>query len=101
MKKVCIEQLDDGTYSVYDESQSGEDIVAAESMPGMGAPAGKESQTAATVDEALNLARQMLQDDGRTEQEQMQAGYERGRPTGMMGAKPAGGGMTPAKVMGG
>jgi hypothetical protein len=96
MKTICIEAKDDGTYSVYEESARSE--AAEIEMPGTGGPAEvpgeaeQGAQTAQSVDEALDLARQMLQDDGRSEEQQMQAGYQRGRPMA--------GGMTPAKVMG-
>ena len=97
MKTICIEQLEDGTYSVYDESQGGEDMVAAESMPGMGAPAGKDSQPAATVDEALDLARQLLTGDEESPDEQMMTGYNKGKSTAKPMAKPM---MSPGKVFG-
>ena len=97
MKIICIEAKDDGTYSVYDESAQSEQAEGA--MPAMGAEAlgdaDQGAQSAQSVDDALEIARQMLQDDGRSEDEQMQAGYNKGRP--MMGK----GGMTPAKLMGG
>lgn len=94
MKTICIEAKDDGTYSVYDESAQSEQaegqMVEAPGETEQGA------QSAQDIDGALDLARHLLQDDGRSEDEQMQAGYNKGRP--VMG-KPAGG-MTPAKLMG-
>lgn len=87
-KTVCITASPDGTYSVGDhdaymaQQGGGEEMGGMETpeAPGMGAEmAEKPGMTpAATIDEALELARQMLQDDGRSAEEQMMAGYSKG-----------------------
>lgn len=81
-KVVCIAQQPDGTFSVYEEAPE-----PAEAAPMMGEAPGEApeaaapaAQPAASLDEALNLARQMFQDDGRTAEEQMLAGYTKGAP---------------------
>ncbi len=89
VKIICISQQADGSFSVYEEAPE-----AAEPMPGQEAadPQAPEAQTAASVDEALALAGQLLQADGRSPEEQMMAGYKKGAPTA---AKP-----TPQAVFG-
>jgi len=82
-KVVCIAQQPDGTFSVYEEAPEPADAAPmmgeapAAEAPEAAAPA---AQPAASLDEALNLARQMFQDDGRTAEEQMLAGYSKGAP---------------------
>lgn len=80
VKTICISQQADGTYSVYEE---GPESAEPAPMPGQ-EPAEKaappEAKTASSLDEALQLAAQLLQSDGRTPEEQMMAGYSRGAP---------------------
>lgn len=92
MKSVTIAENEDGTFSVYEEKPEAAEPAAA--MPGMEAgaempmgdmsamdeEAAPEGQPAASIDEALDLARQMLQDDGRSPEEAMMAGYSKGAP---------------------
>lgn len=96
MKTICITANDDRSFTVELEPAE-----TAPESPEMGAEngmmdmaedkqEGETGQTVASIDEAMNLARQMLQDDGRSPEEQMQAGYAKGRP-----------GMNPAMVLGG
>jgi len=93
---ICIDVLDGGGYKVSKETSEQEAQEGA--MPGDAMGEGQEDaqepgQTVQTVEEALQLAAQMLSGDPRTEQEQVQAGYNSKRP--MMAAKP-----TPAAVFG-
>lgn len=86
MKTVCITVNDDGTYTVELEpvSQTPEQPEAPEmSQDGMGQELaeGEAGQTVQSVEEAMALVAQMLQDDGRTPEQQMQQGYDRGRPS--------------------
>lgn len=81
-KTVCITANPDGSFSVGDHEaymaqQGGEGMGEA---PAMGAetPAKPGMTPAASIDEALDMARQMLQDDGRSQEEQMMAGYSKG-----------------------
>ncbi|MES3041816.1 MAG: hypothetical protein V4730_11795 [Pseudomonadota bacterium] len=98
---ICIEAKEDGSFSVYEKTPE----AAPAAMPGMeagaempmgemGTEAAPEGQPAASIDEALELARQMLQSDGRSPEEQMMAGYNKAKPPGM--AKPS-----PEQVFGG
>lgn len=85
-KTVCITASPDGTFSVGDhdaymaQQGGGEEMGEAPEAPGMGAemPEKPGMTPAASIDEALELARQMLQDDGRSAEEQMMAGYSKG-----------------------
>lgn len=101
MKTICIEMLDDGTFSVYEEAPEAaegmEGMEAAPAAPMDGMPAmpevgsdyTQESQPAATVDEALELARGMLGGEqaapGKSPEELFQGGFTkaRGMPAGM------------------
>lgn len=97
-KTVCITANADGSFSVGDYAaymaQQGGGEEMGEMPEIMGAEmAEKPGMTqAASIDEALDLARQMLQDDGRSAEEQMMAGYSKGKPA----ARPS-----PAQVFGG
>lgn len=91
---------DDGSFSVYEEKPEAAEMPGMEAgaempmgeMGAMGEKAEPEGQPAASIDEALDLARQMLQDDGRSPEEQMMAGYSKGAPA----KRPS-----PAQVFGG
>lgn len=82
MKTVCITVNDDGTYTVEIEPTEQPEVPEM-SQDGMGQePAeGEAGQTVQSVEEAMALVAQMLQDDGRTPEQQMQQGYDRGRPS--------------------
>lgn len=96
MKTICITANDDRTFTVELEpaetANEAPEMGAENAVPDMAEDMkeGETGQTVPTIDEALDLARQMLQDDGRTPEEQMQQGYAKGRPM-----------MNPAKVLGG
>lgn len=105
MKTICISAKDDGSFSVYEEKpEAMEPMGGEEGMPqapeaAAGALPGQPMEEAepegtpvASIDEALEMARQMLQDDGRSPEEQMMAGYAKGKPAM---AKPS-----PAQVFG-
>lgn len=80
--EVCISPLPDGTFRVTKEAKE-------EEMSEMPEEAG---ETAQSIDEALELARQLLQDTGEgTPEDQVMAGYNKG----MAPAKPK-----PAQVFG-
>lgn len=83
MKSVTITANEDGSFMVSQEMP--EAMEGAEMQPEMmqGAP---EGQQAASIDEALDMARQMLQDDGRSEDQAAMDGYNKGKPA--MNAKP-------------
>lgn len=80
--KICIESQDDGTFLVGEDAPMGEG-----GMPEMGEALSSEMaqdpsqgmQPAASLDEALEMARQLLQDDGTTPEQQVQAGYDKGQ----------------------
>lgn len=95
MKTICISQQDDGAFSVYEEMP--EAMEAAAPMPGqppaMEEAAEPEAMPAASLDEALELARGMLSADQRSPEQQVMAGYNKG---GAAPAKP-----TPQTVFGG
>lgn len=96
-KTVCITASPDGTFAVGDHEAYMAQQGGGEEALAMGAePAEKPGMTpAASIDEALDMARQMLQDDGRSAEEQMMAGYNKAaKPANM--AKP-----TPGEVFGG
>ena len=86
MKSVTITANEDGSFMVSQEMP--EAMEGAEMQPEMqGAPEAPEGQQAASIDEALDMARQMLQDDGRSEEQAMMDGYNKGgKPA--MNAKP-------------
>lgn len=96
MKTICITANDDRTFTVelepHESATEAPEMGAESAMPDMTEEqmVGESGQTVPSIDEALDLARQMLQDDGRTPEEQMQQGYAKGRPM-----------MNPAKVLGG
>lgn len=69
---ICITKAADGTFTVHE-------------MPAM--PAEEGAQPAASVDEALQLAGQMLQAETDTPEQQVQAGYDSGKRP-MMAGKP-------------
>lgn len=75
--KICIESQDDGTFLVGKDAPMGEGAEMG-AMP-QEMPQGQGMQPAASVDEALELARQLLQSDGRSDQEQVQSGYDKGQ----------------------
>jgi len=94
MKTICIEMLDDGSFSVYEGAPEAEEGMEAAQMEGMPAMPEVESdstqgQPAATVDEALELARGMLGGEqaapGKSPEELFQGGFTkaRGMPAGM------------------
>jgi hypothetical protein len=76
MKTICITQNDDGTYSVYKEMP---EMAMEEAQAGEMDEASK-GEPAADIDEALGMARQMLQDDGSSEEEQIMSGYDKNKP---------------------
>lgn len=94
-KTVCIEVQGDGTFKVGLEPQE------PAAMPGMGETespameAGEEAsmQPAASIDEALQMARQLLEGDQGSPEDQALAGYNSGKR-----AMPAS--MGPGKVFG-
>lgn len=96
VKTICIDVMADGTFMVGTEEPE------AGAMPGMGAemggegaePAEETMKPAASLDEALEMARGLLQNDGRSPEEQAMAGYSKGAGN-PMAAK-----MSPAKVFG-
>jgi hypothetical protein len=90
MKTICVSQQEDGTFTVYEKLPE----AAAPAMQGEvpAEQAAPETQAAATIDEALELVRQMLSQDARSPEEQVMAGYAKG-------AKPAAK-QTPAQVFG-
>lgn len=81
-KSVCITAMPDGTYSVHE-------------MPTMPPEDGAEGQAAASMDEALQMAGQMLNGEQGSPEDQMMAGYNKQKP------KPNGLMMGPQKVFGG
>lgn len=94
VKTICINVMADGTFTVNEEAPEAEEAAPMMGQepaepPEAAEPAG---QPAASIDEALNLARQLLQNDGRSAEEQMMAGYAKGKPAM---AKPS-----PAQVFG-
>lgn len=76
--KICIESLEDGTFSVYDEAAAqGTDPVGTDDLG---------AQVAATVDEALEIARSLLggaaevaAQEGAAASESLAAGFAKGR----------------------
>jgi hypothetical protein len=84
MKTICITQNEDGTYSVYEEMPEAEmQEGATHEMD-----EAQKGEPAETIDAALDLARQMLQDDGTSEEEQVMSGYEKNKPMGMAKPRP-------------
>jgi len=85
MKKICIVVGDDGAISVGIEPQG-------EAM-GEGMEVGEDQsylQPAESPEAAMEMVMQLMGSDERSPEEQMQAGYAKGRP-----------GLNPAKVLGG
>ena len=64
--KICIQTQEGGSFSVYDEEASASEAPAGMPMGGQmpAEPAAPQGQTAASVDEALDIARQMLGGEG-------------------------------------
>jgi hypothetical protein len=62
--KVCIESQEDGTFSVYEDGAAPAPDAAQPGADPAAMPAEPQGQTAATVDEALELARGMLAGTG-------------------------------------
>ena len=83
--EVCISQRADGSFDVSKEIKEESIQEPIEQEGG--------SAAAADIDEALEMARQMLQEGGMTEEESVMTGYNKAKPQGM--AKPS-----PAKVFG-
>ena len=99
MKTICIKSLDDSTFSVYEEAEEGmegmEAAPGATAAPMAGMPEVESDSTqeepeqpAATLDEALEIARGMLggeQAAGKSPEELFQGGFQkaRGLPAGM------------------
>lgn len=78
--KICIESQDDGTFLVGEDAPMGEGAEMGEGMPQeMAMDQSQGMQPAASLDEALEMARQLLQDDGTTPEQQVQAGYDKGQ----------------------
>lgn len=78
--KICIETQPDGTFLVGEDTPMGEGAEMGEGMPSeMAQDPSQGMQPAASLDEALELARQLLQDDGTTPEQQVQAGYDKGQ----------------------
>ena len=78
MKTICVSQLEDGTFSVYEKAPEAAEPAAA--VPGEIAPteqAAPEGQAAASLDEALELVRQMLNQDARSPEQAMMDGYNK------------------------
>ena len=72
LKSVTIEMQEDGTFMVGTAADIPEDS-------GM--------QPAQSIDEALDMARQMLQDDGRSMENATMEGYNKGAPKTTMTAQ--------------
>ena len=81
--KICIEQKEDGTFSVYNESEQTE--AAEGAMPEAPGETEQGAQTAKTVDEALAMAGQMLGAQQAAPADSLNAGFQRARgmPAGM------------------
>ena len=85
MKTVCIQQLDDGSYSVYEEMPEAEGMEP----EGLEADEGAAGQTVATLDEALAAAAALFDGAGGEEEAMMQgeaefqAGFNQARGGGM------------------
>lgn len=79
-KTVCITSNADGSFSVGDHAA----YMAEEGaeMEGETGDIGEKPgmTLAASIDEALDMARQMLQDDGRSPEEAVMSGYNKGKP---------------------
>lgn len=89
LKSITIEMHEDGHFMVGAESAELPEGTA----DGMAMGAQSGMQPAADIDEALDLARQMLQEGGMTEEESVMTGYNKSKPQSMN--KPS-----PAKVFG-
>ena len=94
LKSVTIEAQEDGSFLVGTEPAAEATEMPEGSMGDMTEDQGEGMQPAASLDEALDLARQMLQDNGMSEEESVMAGYNQAKPQSMN--KPS-----PAKVFGG
>jgi len=86
MKKICIVVGDDGSLMVGIEPPEGEEM-------GEGMEMEEDTsylQPAESPEAAMEMVMQLMGSDERSPEEQMQAGYAKGRPS-----------MNPAKVLGG
>lgn len=72
LKSVVIEQQADGSFLVGQEAPGPDAETPGEVDTGM--------QPAASIDEALDLARQLLQDDGQSASAQVMKGYTKNAP---------------------
>ena len=98
VKTVCIEMAADGSFKVGLEPKE------PAAMPGMGETESPDMEAseeaamkpAASIDEALNIARQLLSGDNRSPEEAIMAGYNSGPKKPMMMGKRA----TPGQVFG-
>ena len=100
-KTVYIEMAADGSLTVGLKSEMDMMGGMEEGMEGMeGAPEGAEPgmKPAASIDEALQMARQLLEGDQGSPEEQVMAGYTKSKP--MMGRAMAGRRQTPEQVFG-
>lgn len=78
LKSVTIEMQEDGTFMVG----------TAQAEDAMGEmPEDSGMQPAQSIDEALDMARQMLQDDGRSMEDATMDGYNKGAPKSTMTAQ--------------
>lgn len=91
LKSITIEAQADGTYLVGTKTEAPELPEGTADDMAMDEASGEN--IAADIDEALDLARQMLQEGGMTDEESMMSGYNKAKPQGM--TKPS-----PAKVFG-
>ncbi len=89
MKTICVSQLDDGTFSVYEKAPEVAALAPGDEPMGQAEP---EGQPAASLDEALDLVRQMIGQDARSPEQAMMDGYNKAAKPA---AKP-----TPARVFG-
>lgn len=87
LKSVTIETQEDGTYLVGKDTEA--PMMAEEGAEEMAQDAGQGMQPAATIDDALDLARQMLQEGGMTDEESVMAGYASAKPKGLNKPSPA------------
>jgi hypothetical protein len=85
LKSITIEMQSDGTFMVGTEAEETE--MPEDSAEDMAMDETSGMQKAATIDEALDLARQMLQDTGMSEEESVMAGYNKGAPKPKMTAQ--------------
>lgn len=89
LKSVTIEAQPDGTFLVGIEPPESAEGVEPTEMPegtegDMAEDQSEGMQPAGSIDDALDLARQMLQDDGRSPEDAMMAGYNKNKPAAKM-----------------